>query len=153
MRRDMRVELDGGLLRSPRTSMIVHWILLLLLAPGWLLPSGVSVPLCGCQFAPSETRSCCAPVERHACCAGDDESESTGKSVERERECHCSVDAPTHEPARVQPQTETAALFALPLAPVELAIVASEPTITRVLRPDRPRGPSPGRPNPAPLRL
>jgi len=153
--------------------MITQWILLLLLLPGWLLPSGVSVPLCGCQFSLSETRSCCVPVETHSsccvpvethsccasedetdsCCASEDETDSTGTSVQREGECHCSVDAPAHEPARVQPLTETSVLFALPLEVVQVSSTVPATSISRALHPDRPRGPSPGRPNPAPLRL
>jgi len=133
--------------------MFLHWILLLLLTPGWLLPSGVRVPLCGCQFAPSAERSCCAPVERHSCCSGGDETKTTETSVQGGGECHCSVDAPTREPARAQQPAEALVLFAVPFEPVRFSFAVPGSSTARALRPNRPRGPSPGRPNPAPLRL
>jgi hypothetical protein len=136
--------------------MLPSWILVLLLLPGWLLPSGLRVPLCGCLFAPAE-RSCCAPVEpAHGCCAADAEDSAPADdapSVEREPACACSVAVPDLDGSATTPATLPA--FAIPppaLPRVEVATIARSNAVTRAGR-DRPRGPSPGGSNPLPLRL
>ena len=137
--------------------MLGNWFLLLLMLPGWCLPSGSSVPLCGCLWSITETRSCCAPVEVESCCSSaQDEPESDDGSapcIASGESCRCSVAVPAHDGGqavsivtRVAPRAPTFADDAPRVVP------AGTVTAPRA-NPDRPRGPSPGAPNPLPLRL
>ena len=136
--------------------MLPSWILVLLLLPGWLLPSGLRVPLCGCLFAPAE-RSCCAPVESpRSCCAAEDEDSAPADEaprVEREPACACSVAVPDHDGSATTPTPLPPLAIPPPALPrVEVAVSARSSSTPRAGR-DRPRGPSPGGTNPLPLRL
>lgn len=141
--------------------MVAHWLLLLLMLPGWLVPSGLRMPLCGCRVSLAETRACCAPfeepVERASCCASarEDEAPSDAPTAREddERACRCSVAVPTHEGGQsfapgahyeLAPPILATTTFEALVAPCRAALRADR---------ERPRGPSPGGPIPLPLRL
>jgi hypothetical protein len=141
--------------------MLRDWLLLLLLVPGWLLPAGASVPLCGCLFGLGDAPACCAvepePRAAPACCAqrGSAPAEQgDGARVEGAEACTCAVAVPAHEADRAcapstpvtpaAPAVAGAARLERPPYPVPLGVHAER---------ERPRGPSPGRAIPLPLRL
>ncbi len=137
--------------------MLGNWILLLLLLPGWLVPSGLHVPLCTCRMPLSAERSCCAPAEQpvevSSCCARAEAADEHGSRIERERTCECSIAVPVHRGGHA---ITIAAHFAWTVPPPALltqSIARSVETTALRVEPNRPRGPSPGRPNPLPLRL
>lgn len=73
---------------------MARYALLLWMLLGWLLPSGVSMPLCACLIRPEVMQGCCAPAQEsqpRSCC--DDSSEEESRP-----ECPCSVSTPDQDP-------------------------------------------------------
>lgn len=70
---------------------MLRWALTLLMLIGWLVPSGVSVPLCGCLFRAESAAGCCQE-EVMSCCTDADEDTAP------EQDCPCSVTAPDQDP-------------------------------------------------------
>jgi hypothetical protein len=110
--------------------MVRTWMLVALIAVGWLLPSGARLPLCGCLFAGADAPACCAiadevPAEP-ACCASrgvqhapaaaragevpaseapsdgmpPDGPRDDGPRAGRDDACTCSVSVPAHDDTR-----------------------------------------------------
>ncbi|MDZ4771946.1 MAG: hypothetical protein SGI72_02305 [Planctomycetota bacterium] len=137
--------------------MIVNWLLMLLLAPGWLLPSGVRVPLCACLIAAAGGATCCVAAETPTSCASARASESEEKAdtsgPEARPRCSCAVAVPVHEAGNARILVDHVAPNAVIPAPtVRFAPCACTASSAPVDRP-RARGPSPGGSIPLPLRL
>ena len=142
--------------------MLAQWILLLLTLPGWLLPSGASLPLCGCLSRPAGEDACCrteAVVEdgQTDSCCGAGRSEDSGTSDENRAaaaadDCCCSVTAPPRDDGPL-PLAAPRAAPALAAA-TPCLLVAAAPSAHRPCRVHPcARGPAPGRCTALPLRL
>ncbi len=136
--------------------MLGSWFLLLLMLPGWLLPSGLRFSTCRCVERAAAASTCCGEVAPPACC-GDRSEESGARndapSFEPDRTCGCFVALPDHEGKRAL--TVDAHTTQLPdAARVEshFAWIPLVDTPTRAVH-VRAHGPSPGGPIPLPLRV
>lgn len=71
--------------------MLAQWILLLAMLPGWLLPSGAHLPLCGCLFREPAESGCCSESSEpeRSCCPTEEEEQDP-----RAPDCPCSVSTP-----------------------------------------------------------
>lgn len=105
-RRRLRMEPRGA--SAPPIAMLARWLLLACLLPGWILPSGVALPLCGCTWGVGEDACCVLPDESaplatqdasetlESCCAGESPDEDSRERAADEG-CCCSVDSPAHD--------------------------------------------------------
>ncbi|MBL8860607.1 MAG: hypothetical protein JNK02_01225 [Planctomycetes bacterium] len=137
--------------------MLGHWLLVLVLLPGWLLPSGARVPLCGCLFGPIDGRSCCVVETAPPCCTAA-HADAAGKHADgredtAERECNCSVAVPERADPLARPDSAPVAVDGVCLWPQELPAWGTSSSPRPALAAPRPRGPSPGGVIPLPLRL
>jgi hypothetical protein len=132
--------------------MPVNWFLLLLMLPGWLLPSGLRFSTCRCASSPTAEQRCCAVAPSSACCAPTRTDEDT-PGIERESECSCFVAVPEHSGKCAL--AVASACVTIPDRALEALGWAPFPEPSNHVRATlaRPRGPSPGRPIPLPLRL
>lgn len=138
--------------------MLGSWFLLILMLPGWLLPSGLRFSICACAERAAETSSCCVETVAPPCCAtrsSDDDSRTDRHTprVDATPLCVCFVATPDHEGDRALLRDAPACepLLATRLeTPIEWI---TAPVLVRHADPHRPRGPSPGGSNPLPLRL
>jgi len=91
---------------------VLPWALTLLMLAGWLVPSGVSVPLCGCLFRGEAAQGCCQRPVKGCCSAGCEEPGP-------EPACPCSVEAPDQDPGTppVLPELHIPAPAVLELVP------------------------------------
>lgn len=138
--------------------MLGSWILLLLMLPGWLVPSGLRFSTCACAEQAAEMVSCCAEKAAPPCCAtrssaDDSRSDSDAPRAHEDPACVCFVATPEHEGDRAllvdvyTSQLLDAARIESPIAWNPMLVVT-----TRIER-HRPRGPSSGGSIPLPLRL
>ena len=125
-------------------AMLAQWILLVMMLPGWLVPSGVALSWCGCALRADVDTSaaCCSVVEEVPSCC----EPAAGTSEPTTKDCCCSVEAPEHDDGLAPATTYVPALPQLALQPAVL--VPAQPHLSSLLDRcgphDRPRGPSPG---------
>jgi|GEM_PF-2885866 len=83
--------------------MLVRWLLFACLLPGWILPSGIALPLCGCALSFEADACCMVPADAttgeaqdESCCAVESTTSEQDESA-RETECCCTVESPSHD--------------------------------------------------------
>lgn len=142
--------------------MYARWWLLLMMLPVWLLPSGASVPLCGCLFRPERSDGCCAAEpagedDAPSCCAaetGDDDAPPSHEpqAAPGDEGCRCTVTAPRRDDGPLPLDAPRLPHMLPATACAAMKTWRSEP---RSLAADMPRirGPAPGGACSLPLRL
>lgn len=124
--------------------MYAQWLLLVMMLPGWLMPSGVALSWCGCalQMEAESSGICCSTMdELPSCC-----EPAPGTHEQSDGNCCCTVEAPEHDDGLAPATTTVSALPQLALSHAWLSY--ARPPVSKTLdtggRPNRPRGPSPG---------